>query len=65
MCSPARRESTQLYEWIKARRTQPGERKVQLWQADEFRRPKSELKRVPEARDILKMAAAYLAKQPG
>ena len=54
-----------LYEWIKARRTPPGERQVQLSQADELRRLKAELKRVTEERDILKKAAAYFAKQSG
>ena len=52
-----------LYQWIKARRTPPGERKAQLSQTEELRRLKAELKRVTEERDILKKAAAYFAKQ--
>jgi transposase len=47
-----------LYQWIKARRTPPGERQALLPQTDELRRLKAELKRVTEERDILKKAAA-------
>jgi transposase len=54
-----------LYQWIKARRTPPGERQALLPQTDELRRLKAELKRVTEERDILKMAAAYFARQSG
>jgi transposase len=54
-----------LYQWIKARRTPPGERQAQLSQTEELRRLKAELKRVTEERDILKKAAAYFARQSG
>ena len=52
-----------LYQWIKARRTPPGERQAQLSQTEELRRLKAELKRVTEERDTLKKAAAYFAKE--
>lgn len=54
-----------LYEWIKQQQTPPSQRKEQLSQAEDLRRPKAQLKRVTEERDILKKAAAYFAKQSG
>jgi len=38
---------------------------VQVSQTEELRRLTAELRRVTEERDILKKAAAYIAKQPG
>lgn len=54
-----------LYKWIKAHGLPAPERQVTNSQAEELRRLKAELKRVTEARDILKRAAAYFAKQSG
>lgn len=54
-----------LYKWIKAYGVPKPERQAQATQAEELRRLKAELKRVTEERDILKMAAAYFAKQSG
>lgn len=54
-----------LYQWIKAHQVPAVERQAQGSQADELRRLKAEPKRVTEARDILKAAAAYFASSPG
>ncbi len=54
-----------LYKWIKAYSAPAAARQAQASQIEELRRLKAELRRVTEERDILKKAAAYLAKQSG
>ena len=54
-----------LYSWIKRYSVPAPVRAQQDSQADEIRRLKTELRRVTEERDILKKAAAYVAKQSG
>ncbi|WP_374422723.1 transposase [Chromobacterium sp.] len=54
-----------LYQWLKRydpKRTQPA---ATTDQQAEIRRLKAELNRVTEERDILKMVAAYFAKESG
>ena len=54
-----------LYAWIK-RYSKPQQIRLQDDdQQAELRRPRAELKRVTEERDILKKAAAYFAKECG
>lgn len=51
-----------LYAWLR-KFGKPGiVQRAELDQSAEVRRLKSELRRVPEERDILKKAAAYFAK---
>ena len=57
--------SHSLYAWIKRYGVPPAQRAQQDSQSDEIRRLKAELRRVTEARDILKKAAAYFAKTSG
>jgi transposase len=54
-----------LYAWTKRYGVPEEERKAVGSQADEMRRLKAELKRVTEARDILKKGAVYFAKTSG
>jgi len=52
-----------LYEWIKRYSVPEIDRIEQQSQAAEIQRLKMELRRVTEERDILKLAAAYFAKE--
>lgn len=65
MCCPDSGSNWSLYEWIKRYSIPPEKR---LMKEDQAVKPKSleaELKRVIEGRDVLKLAAAYFAKQSG
>ena len=53
-----------LYQWLRAHREADGPAAAAAQDAAaEVRRLKSELRRVTEERDILRMATAYFAKQ--
>lgn len=52
-----------LYDWLKLYSLPEVERSELQGQAAEIRRLKAKLKRVSEVRYILKMAAAYFAKE--
>ncbi len=52
-----------LCDWLKRYSLPEAERSELQGQAAEICRPKAELKRVSEERDILKKAAAYFAKE--
>lgn len=51
-----------LYQWTKAHRMAAAQRQAQGSQVEELRKLKAELNRVTEERDVLKKAAAYVAK---
>lgn len=54
-----------LYAWIKVYSKPQEQRQRDDDQQAELRKLRVELKRAPEERDILKMAAAYFAKECG
>ena len=54
-----------LCEWITEPRLPASERQAQIIQSEAVRRLKAELRRVTEARHILKKTAAYFAKPSG
>jgi transposase len=54
-----------LYAWIKRYSKPEAQRKQEDDQQAELRRLRAELKRVTEERGILKMAAAYFARESG
>ena len=54
-----------LYKWVRAARPSEAETGELAATKLEVQKLKSELRRVQEERDILKIAAAYFARDPG